>query len=136
MSSNKATAPVAASKRKEPPSTSDGEEEEEDRLDWRMDPHESRSDWTIEVVVGEKTHGTYHVHQNILSVGPKRSEYFAHLFQNDNFAEQQTRLSRIRLELLAAKAFPAMLDYLYSLWNEELLTDEKSYSSALSGALF
>jgi len=117
MSSNKATAPVTASKRKEPPSTSD-EEEEEVRLDWRMEPKETLSDWTIEVVVDKKTHSTYHTHRVTLSLGSKKSEYFERLFQSENFVEQKTRTSRIELDELAAQAFPVMLDFMYSLWDD------------------
>ena len=97
------------------------DENEDVRLDWRMDADKSHSDWTIEILVGEKIHGTYHVHKSMLSVGSKRSEYFERLFGNKNFSEQQTNTSRILLEELAAKAFPLMLDYLYSLWDDNKL---------------
>jgi len=117
--------PPVGSKRKEPPSPSTTDEEEQEdgngRLSWRMAPEQSHSDWTIETAslsVDQKTtHSIYHVHKTALSVGPKRSEYFERLFQSDNFAEQQTRTSRIELDEVAAKAFPAMLDFLYS-WDE------------------
>ena len=116
--SEEGEAPVG-SIRTDPPTpwTSDDEfDENEGRLSWRTDPEESHSDWTIEILVGEqKIHGTYHVHKSMLSV---RSQYFAHLLSNKNFSEHRTSTSRIELEELAAKAFPIMLDYLYSLWDD------------------
>ena len=89
------------------------------RLNWRMDPEESYSDWSIEILVGEKIYRTYHVHKAILSMGSKRSEYFARLFSNKNLKEHEAQRSRIELEELAAKAFPVMLDYVYSLWGDK-----------------
>lgn len=90
-------------------------------LTWRMDPALSYSDWKIEVFVlpqGEH-HCTYHVHKTVLAVGPKRSEYFYHLFQSSTgFAESSESTSRVQLHGVAAKAFPVFLDYLYSSPNE------------------
>jgi len=86
-------------------------------LDWRADPEESHSDWTVEVLVHGKIHGTYHVHKSILSVGSKQSMYFARLFQNKTLHEHATNTSRIELEPLAANAFSDLLDYLYA-WND------------------
>lgn len=56
----------------------------------------------------------YHVHKAILSVGPRRSEYFATLFKQSNMSEHTTNTSRINLEGSAAEAFPGVLDYIYS----------------------
>ena len=131
--SEKSGAPVAdgSKKRKDPPIiplTSDDDELPHEsgvaggRLSWRMEPQESHSDWTIEiltVVAGKTAHSTYHVHKNILSVGPRRSGYFARLFSNKNLKEHETQTSRIALQELAAAAFPVMLDYLYSLWDDD-----------------
>jgi hypothetical protein len=97
---------------------SDDEPPEEAVLCWKMDPTKSLSDWTIEV--GSKPGGktkvdTYHCHKNILAVGPRHSEYFAHLLQSgDRFAEGQSNTSRIELEALAATAFPVLLDFMYN----------------------
>lgn len=76
---------------------------------------QSHSDWTIEILVGEKLHGTYHVQKSMLSV---RSDYFARLFSNKNLKEHEAQTSRIGLEELAATAFPVMLDFVYSLWED------------------
>ncbi|KAL9184383.1 hypothetical protein ACHAXT_002469 [Thalassiosira profunda] len=57
---------------------------------------------------------TYHVHKAILSVGPRRSEYFATLFKQSHLSEFESSTSRISLEDSAADAFPAILDYIYS----------------------
>jgi hypothetical protein len=88
-------------------------------LNWRLDPSISLSDWTIEIGITDTddingTREKYHVHKVVLALGPRHSEYFYRLFQNDNFAEAQTRVSRIQLHETAALVFPKLLDYLYS----------------------
>jgi len=115
---------------------------EEGHLSWRLPAEESHSDWTIEIVEANATGGeddgttrasrVYNVHKNVLSVGPKKSLYFERLFQNKNFAESDSKTSRIELEKLAAKAFPTLLDYLYSQEHKlELTTDNASALSFL-----
>lgn len=108
----------------------------EDRLSWRND--HAFSDWTIVIVVNKqsptlrcsndddnddssssnssnKEEVTYHVHKQNLAMGPRRSEYFVRLFENDgNFIESQENTSRIELAELAATAFPQLLDYMYT----------------------
>ena len=90
-------------------------------LDWRMDPVESRSDFTIEIACEledggeEKVVSTYYVHKNVLEFGgDKSSGYFAGLFASAT-TESQTNKTRILLHKLAADAFPVLLDHLYSL---------------------
>jgi len=100
-------------------------------LDWRMDPVESRSDFTIEISIAaarrvqdantssapeeEKVVDTYHVHKILLEFGgTKSSGYFAGLFASAT-AESQSNKTRISLHKLAADAFPVLLDHLYSL---------------------
>jgi len=56
----------------------------------------------------------YHVHKAILSVGPRRSDYFAALFKQSHLSEFATSTSRIQLEPSAADSFPALLDYIYT----------------------
>jgi hypothetical protein len=86
-------------------------------LDWRLDPTVSHSDWTIEVIKTDETArrvSTYHVHRCILTVGSRKSGYFAGVCQDtSNFSEQETKTSRIELKKIAAGAFPDMLDYVY-----------------------
>jgi len=138
-SSRSDTESPAGSKRKDPPSPSTSEDEDDDpvrRPNWRMDPKESHSDWTIEIVVNGRTHGTYHVHKLFLSAGSKKSEYFEHLFQSDNFSEAQTHTSRIDFEELAAKAFPTMLDYLYSWDDTPSITHENGVPLHFLGRYF
>jgi hypothetical protein len=92
-----------------------------ERLDWRLDPAESLSDWTIQIVVSGATAAAaaaaattdYYVHKNVLAVGARKSEYFGRLFLGC-FAEAANCTSRIELHPLAATAFPAFLDYVYS----------------------
>ena len=58
---------------------------------------------------------TYHVHKYVLGYGLHRSVYFERLFQTaDRYAESKSRTSRIELDPLAAKAFPQLLDFVYS----------------------
>ena len=84
-------------------------------LHWRNDPTESKTDWTIEILVNGEIHGSYPVHTSVLCEESKRSEYFAGLFvrQHSEFSENQSRSSRIELPPLAAEAFPFFLDYFY-----------------------
>jgi len=105
-----------------PPSSNTSDDDDEEQqveqrgLDWRMDPEESHSDWTIEVTVNSKLHSTYHVHKCMLSVG---SGYFSRLFgTSKSFSETQNNKSSIDVHELAAKAFPVMLDFLYFLWGD------------------
>jgi hypothetical protein len=78
----------------------------------------SLSHWTIEIVSkpGDKTKvDTYYCHKTTLAVGPRRSDYFDHLLQNDDrFAEGQSNTSRIELEVLAAEVFPVLLDSMHN----------------------
>ena len=131
-------AAVAGSKRKDAPTPSTSDEEEDVRLDWRMDPEESHSDWTIEIVVAGEPHATYHVHKVLLSVGCTKSEYFARLFSNKDLKEHETNTSRIELEELAARAFPVMLDFVYSLWDDDkpLITHENAVALHYLGGYF
>lgn len=106
----------------------DNESDKEDPLTWSLEEPSDFCDWTIEVTrIGR--HGKakdnlassnksqlqrYHVHKAILSVGPRRSEYFATLFRQDHLSEFSTNTSRINLEESAADVFPSVLDYIYS----------------------
>ena len=56
----------------------------------------------------------YHVHKAILSVGPRRSDYFATLFKQSHLSEFATSTSHIPLQASAADSFPALLDYIYT----------------------
>lgn len=101
------------------------ENAEERPLLWRLDPQESWSDWTIIIsakatsVIGssgrdDENKFTFHVHKVHLSVGQRKSEYFARLFQNSGVTEAENCTSSIDLESSAADAFPAFLDFIYS----------------------
>jgi BTB/POZ domain len=89
-------------------------------LDWRLDPEDSLSDWTIQIVPDDSgpsspsVSKTYHVHICVLGGGAMRCGYFTCLFKNkDSFSEGKTRTSVIHLHSTAADVFPAFLDYLY-----------------------
>jgi len=89
-------------------------------LDWRMDPVESRSDFTIEIACEldgseEEKVATYYVHKNVLEFGGDNSSgYFAGLFASAT-TESRTNKTQISLQKLAADTFPVILDHLYSL---------------------
>jgi menaquinone-dependent protoporphyrinogen IX oxidase len=92
---------------------SDGDESE-DGLSWRLDPEQSLSDWTLVIQKQDSLESKeYHVHKNILAVGPCKSDYFASLFRTQ-MREAETSTSRIELEDLAADAVPNMLDFMYN----------------------
>ena len=55
---------------------------------------------------------TYNVHRCIMAAGGRKSGYFARLFKN-SWTESKSRKSVLRVDRLAAKFFPAMLDYIY-----------------------
>mmetsp|Transcript_8866 Transcript_8866/g.14758 ORF Transcript_8866/g.14758 Transcript_8866/m.14758 type:complete len:485 (-) Transcript_8866:215-1669(-) len=106
---------------------SDGDESE-DRLSWRLDPEESLSDWTLLVQKQDcLSVKEYHVHKNILAVGPCKSDYFASLFRTQ-MREAETSTSRIELEDVAADAVPNMLDFMYSSQHELHVTSELAVS--------
>ena len=92
----------------------ESDEESEHKLSWRLDPDESLSDWTV-IIESEISSESkvYHVHKNILAVGPCKSEYFASLFRTQ-MKEADTSTSRITLEDGAADAVPDMLDFMYT----------------------
>ena len=89
-------------------------------ITWRLDPSESFSDYTIEILVKTgaeesvpTTVITYHVHKALLAVGDRKSEYFFNLFKGGNFQETESAKSQIALPEPAALAFPVFLDFLY-----------------------
>mmetsp|Transcript_3118 Transcript_3118/g.4539 ORF Transcript_3118/g.4539 Transcript_3118/m.4539 type:complete len:326 (-) Transcript_3118:249-1226(-) len=107
-------------------------------LSWKLDPKESLSDYKIVVMCGEEV-TSYHVHRNILAVGPRRSEYFVRLFQSDTeVTEHKTGKSSIQLEEPAACAFPLMLDYMYNQSEnlESVLTTENAISMRFLASYF
>jgi BTB/POZ domain len=108
---------------------------EGDHLTWRKE--NSFSDWTIVITVANEPNdsaggeeeesessrrgscnnkkSTYKVHKERLAMGPRRSGYFARLLNGAAFAESHDNTSHIELNRLAAKAFPAFLDYMYTM---------------------
>ena len=85
-------------------------------LDWRQDPQESLSDWTIEIAhEGTSTVDVYHVHRFALA---KESHYFRSLFLAGtgecSLAESRAGVSSISLNPSLAWLFPYFLDYLYA----------------------
>lgn len=88
-------------------------------LCWRLPPEESYADWKIEIV-RERDGGTgtnvdcYDVHRCILSMGPRKCQYFDPVFRSDaGYQESQAKTSRIELPGLAADAVRHLLDYSY-----------------------
>jgi hypothetical protein len=104
-------------------------EEASAKFVWRLDPAESHSDFIIEIDSSptERTQDSievdrYHVHKSILALGPRKSGYFAKLLQGV-FSETSRGVCRILLDPVAAKAFPALLDFLYGASQLECSTE-------------
>jgi BTB/POZ domain len=123
------------------------EESAEEHLSWRNDI--SFSDWKIVICVTKSCNEInennerdgesgkefiYNCHKNILAIGPRRSEYFVRLFENDGtFLESHDNTSRIELHELEAKAFPGFLDYMYKTGEKvEFATDTATALYSLS----
>jgi len=87
-------------------------------LDWRMDPQDSHSDYTLEVEQEDGTVDTYHVHKVILGFGDRDSVYFAGVFASQT-AESNSNKSRLSASKSAADAFPLLLDHMYGLEQDE-----------------
>ena len=105
---------------------------------WRIDPKESLSDWTIEIVPidvpkedtwsllndddsSTDSHDSlkvYHVHRNILAFGEHKSNYFAALFST-NVPSANQRFTQIEVSPFALEFFPQFLDFLYGLFTAE-----------------
>ena len=106
---------VAYDSDKEPPK----DEDISQVSSWRLKPSKSFSDWTIEISIKSANavamSETYHVHKERLAVGPRKSVYFCSLLEGGGrFAESKSNCSRVELEGIAAKAFPALLDFVYT----------------------
>ena len=97
-------------------------EESKEMLLWRLDKDESFSDWTIKVSVANDNNGesnemgktTYHVHKNILGLGPKKSGYFEAILKSGQFSESCNSTSVVELPADVAACFPDFLDYMYA----------------------
>jgi hypothetical protein len=110
---------------------------------WRLDPVETLSDWTIEITTiinnEEKEQiDTYHVHKYALAVGPRNSLYFERLFGLGvcKFSEGQSSQSSINLHELAAEAFPVMLDFMYAPTGQLEATTENATALHYLGQYF
>ena len=73
-----------------PPPAPQKKDLEEAELSWRLHPDRSMSDWTIQVTTkGTNRWKNYHVHRSVLAVGPRKSDFFAEVFQK---ADQWERM--------------------------------------------
>lgn len=103
---------ASTSKLSEKPTYDSDEEPPEDpqeQLQWRGDPAETHSDWTIEVIDGKGKIDTYHVHKFALAFGARRSEFMEKEFQSN----KDDGTTHLELDEKAAKVFPDLLDFLY-----------------------
>ena len=96
------------------------------RSDWRSEASVRSSDKEIHVVDSETGKASvYHVHEDFISRGARKSAYFENFSQcTEHF--QQRELSRtisVRLDHRTSKAFPVFLDYVYESPNFELTTN-------------
>lgn len=82
---------------------------------WSVGPSDNFSDWAIEVVEKESRKETsYQVHRKDLACGANKSKYFARVFHSKGLKESNSRVTRVELESKVAKAFPVMLNFLYT----------------------
>jgi hypothetical protein len=99
-------------------------------LCWRMDPELSFSDWKLTVKNSEDgSTKTYHVHKNMLAVGPWKSDYFSTVFRNPQLSEHEDSTSLIELTELECQAMPLLLDIMYS--HDLDITDSLSLENAV-----
>ncbi|KAL3942829.1 MAG: hypothetical protein SGARI_000132, partial [Bacillariaceae sp.] len=103
---------------------------------WRLDPKETHSDFVI-VVQGEgkgEKAKEYHVHKVFLSVGAVKSGFFCSFFaQESSSAENEGNRAVIKVPDMAARAFPAFLDFVYSQGGRASLFDN---AETTVGAMF
>jgi BTB/POZ domain len=84
-------------------------------LSWRLDPDLSFSDWTIKVIHQNlNLCDSYHVHKQILSLGPYRSEFFARVLFSKDFQTEGQSVTAVELDHEAAVVFPQVLDFIYT----------------------
>jgi hypothetical protein len=115
-----------------------------DRLSWRT--YDVFANWKLAIIVntrqhqacknhddmadGEKTKkvSIYNVRKCVLASGPRRSDYFVRLFDNNGNLSDSSRngISRIELSELQAQAFPEFLDYTYSTGHPMAFTMENA----------
>jgi hypothetical protein len=91
------------------------------KLTWTREPRiRNFNDWTIVVDSRSSESGNvenYHVHKSVVGVGHRGSKHFLEAFKANSCGNATTVVG---LEPQAAKAFPAMLDYMYSFNREPL----------------
>lgn len=101
-------------------------------LKWSRKPGEFLADFLISI----KTSGTgdppmtYYVHKHVLSVGTKGGAYFVKLFRED------AEISSMDLRPKAARAFPAMLDFVYSQEDELQISPANTFGLLELGHFF
>jgi hypothetical protein len=90
---------------------------DEEFPNWRLDPEESESDWTIVIEsVPDGAISEYHVHKCVLAEGLKKSDFFVSFFNlssEQKMDDEGRSVSKVHAD--AAKLIPDMLDYLYSI---------------------
>lgn len=86
-------------------------DEDGQNLSWRLDPRVSHSDWTIRIVGPDRKAHSLHVHKAALSLGHRKSQYFARTFQTHSTCNVTEIRNVTELEV---RALPILLDYIYS----------------------
>jgi len=91
---------------------------------WRLDPKESKSDWTMTIEsVPEGSITNYHVHKKLLgNNGRKSSEFFKRLFSDSSIK----RTKPIKIHEDAAKLIENMLDFMYASDDKLQLSSESA----------
>jgi hypothetical protein len=86
------------------------------RLDWRMDPVKSMSDWTLAIHDGTKQH-VYHIHKCVITFGDRKSGFLVHEIGKNLGREKATdeqNFTEIVCGKYVAICVPMLLDYIYT----------------------
>ena len=85
-----------------------------EKLSWKMDPEKSYSDMSIRIdYLNHKGSEIYHVHKQIVAVGPKRSNFLAqHLHSREVEAGEKVSIV-IKLDYEGSSVVPQILDFMY-----------------------
>lgn len=91
------------------------EDQQNETLSWRMDPEKSYSDMSIRVeYLNHEGSQIYHVHKQIIAVGPHRSKFFAEHLNSTEVAPGENVCIAIKLDYEGSSVVPQVLDYMYS----------------------
>ena len=85
------------------------------KLDWRVDPVTSMSDWILAVYDGTKQH-VYHIHKCIITFGDRKSGFLVHEIGKTlgrEKANDEQNVTEVVCGKYVATFVPMLLDYMY-----------------------